>query len=409
MRKRVVVTGIGALTSLGSDFESVRAAMIAGRNGIRRMEEWAKYTDLNTKLGGPISDFSLPPQYTRKRIRAMGRTAQLATRASEMALEDAGLLGDAVVSDGRTGIAFGSSFGSTEPVLAFTSMLREHTTRGINATTYVRMMSHTSAVNAAMFFGIKGRLIATSTACTSGSQGIGYAYEAIANDKQTVMLAGGSEELCATQAAVFDTLFATSTRNDAPGETPRPFDKERDGLVIGEGACTFVLEELDFARARGARILAEVVGYGTNCDAQHVTQPTAGTMEIAMRLALDDAKLSPEAVSFVCAHGTATDLGDIAESVATHAVFGDRIAISAPKSYFGHTLGACGSIESWLAIEMMNHEWFAPTLNLCNLDPQCADLDYITGDGRRIGAEYVMNNNFAFGGINTSLIFRRWN
>jgi 3-oxoacyl-[acyl-carrier-protein] synthase II len=408
MSRRVVVTGVGAVTSLGSDFQSVRACMEAGRNGIRRMDAWAIYEGLNTLLGGPVLDFQLPPHFTRKRIRAMGRTAQLAAVATESALDRAGLLGDAVISDGRTGIAYGSSSGSTEPVHAFGTMLRDHNTRGINATTYIRMMSHTSAVNTAMFFGVKGRVIATSTACTSGSQGIGYAYEAIAHGKQTVMIAGGSEELCPTQAAVFDTLFATSTMNDRPGATPRPFDAQRDGLVIGEGACTFILEELEFARSRGATILAELVGYGTNCDAQHVTQPSAQTMEVAMRLALADAELDPAAVGFVCAHGTATELGDIAESHATRAVFGERIAISAPKSYFGHTLGACGSLESWLAIEMMDSDWFAPTLNLSSPDPLCASLDYIMGSARRIETEYVMNNNFAFGGINTSLIFRRW-
>ncbi len=395
------------MTSLGRDFASVRSNVEAGRNGIRRMDDWAKYDGLNTQLGGPIPDFTLPAHYTRKRVRSMGRTAQLATVATEQAITRAGLLDDPVISDGRTGIAYGSSSGSTEPLATFAIMLREHSTRGINATTYLRMMSHTAAVNTSMFFGIKGRVISTSTACTSGSQGIGYAYEAIKHGKQTVMIGGGSEELCATQAAVFDTLFATSTMNDTPELAPRPFDQNRDGLVIGEGGCSFVLEELEFAKARGAHILAEIVGFGTNCDAQHATQPTAETMEIAMRLALEDAALPASEVGYVCAHGTATDLGDVAESQATNAVYGPRIPISAPKSYFGHTLGACGALESWLSIEMMHAGWFGPTLNLKSLDERCAELDYIAGEGRRIDTGYVVNNNFAFGGINTSLIFKR--
>ncbi len=180
------------------------------------------------------------------------------------------------------------------------------------------------------------------------------------------------------------------------------------GLVIGEGATTFVLENLEYARQRGAQILAEVVGFSTNCDAEHVTQPTSGRMEVVMRLALKDAKLDPEAIGYVSAHGTATILGDIAESKATSAVFGSRIPISSMKSYFGHTLGACGAQEAWLAIEMMGSEEFSPTLNLANLDPRCAELDYIVDEPRCISTDHVMNNNFAFGGINTSLILKRW-
>jgi 3-oxoacyl-[acyl-carrier-protein] synthase II len=268
-------------------------------------------------------------------------------------------------------------------------------------------MSHTAAVNTSLFFNIRGRLMATSTACTSGSQAIGYAYEAVKHGAQRVMVAGGAEELSATQAAVFDTLFATSVKNDAPSTTPRPWDRDRDGLVIGEGAATLILEDWSSAVARGARIFAEIVGFGTNCDAQHVTQPTSQTMEQAMHRALRDAELDPTAIGYVSGHGTATELGDIAESHATRAVFGERIPISCMKSYFGHTLGACGAQEAWLAIEMMNRDHFAPTLNLHNVDPRCASLDYIVAAPRALSTEYVMSNNFAFGGINTSLIFRR--
>ena len=226
---------------------------------------------------------------------------------------------------------------------------------------------------------------------------------------QTIMLAGGGEELCPTEAVVFDTLFATSTTNDTPEQTPRPFDKQRDGLVIGEGACTLILEELEHAQARGATIYAELVGFGTNSDGQHVTQPNAETMEVAIRLALKDAKLSPQDIGYISAHGTATDRGDIAETTATHAVFGANTPISSLKSYTGHTLGACGSLEAWTSIQMMNEGWFAPTLNLNEVDPECGELDYIKGDIRQLETQYVMSNNFAFGGINTSLIFKRWN
>jgi 3-oxoacyl-[acyl-carrier-protein] synthase II len=225
---------------------------------------------------------------------------------------------------------------------------------------------------------------------------------------QTIMLAGGAEELCPTEAVVFDTLFATSTKNDQPQLTPRPFDSQRDGLVIGEGACTLILEELEHAQARGVKIYAELIGFGTNSDGQHVTQPNAKTMEVAIRLALTDAKLSEQQIGYISAHGTATDRGDVAETAATYAVFGANTPISTLKSYTGHTLGACGSLEAWTSIEMMNEGWFAPTLNLTDIDSECAQLDYIKDEIRYIDTNYIMSNNFAFGGINTSLIFKRW-
>jgi 3-oxoacyl-[acyl-carrier-protein] synthase II len=259
-----------------------------------------------------------------------------------------------------------------------------------------------------LFFKLKGRVIPSASACTSGSQGIGYAYEAIKFGLQDVMLAGGAEELCPTMAALFDALYAASTRNDEPQLTPRPFDRDRDGLVIGEGSCTLVLEELDHAMKRGARIYAEVAGFATNADGAHITQPHAETMQVVMRQALLDAALEPNQIAYVSAHGTATERGDIAESHATQSVFGSNIPISSLKSYTGHTLGACGALEAMVAIRMMREGWFHPTLNLEHPDSHCADLDYIMGGGRNIDAEYVMSNNFAFGGINTSLVFSRW-
>jgi 3-oxoacyl-[acyl-carrier-protein] synthase II len=287
-------------------------------------------------------------------------------------------------------------------------MIDEKSTRGINATTYIKMMGHTAAVNLGVFLGITGRIITTSSACTSGSQGIGYAYETIRAGHQRAMIAGGAEELCVTEVAVFDTLFATSARNDAADTTPRPFDAERDGLVLGEGAGTLILEEWDHARARGARIYAEVVGFGTNSDGRHITHPSAETMQIAMELALADANLPAATIGYVNAHGTGTQHGDIAESQATWNIFGGNAPVSSLKSYMGHTLGACGALEAWMSIEMMRAGWFAPTINLSAVDPECAELDYIIGAGREFECEYIMSNNFAFGGINTSLIFRRF-
>jgi 3-oxoacyl-[acyl-carrier-protein] synthase II len=404
--KRVVVTGMGCITALGPDWEQAKIRLQQGKNTIRYMSEWERYEGLFTRLGGPV-DFEKPKHYTRKATRTMGRVALMSVRATELALEAAGLKGDLLLASGRVGVAYGSSAGSTSATADFSNMLLNGSTQGLNATTYIRMMSHTTAVNIAVYFGVKGRVYTTSSACTSSSQGIGYGYEAIRHGSQTIMLCGGAEELCPTEAAVFDTLFATSTKNDTPELTPRPFDKDRDGLVIGEGACTLVLEELEHAQARGATIYAEIVGYGTNCDGVHVTQPCVDSISRVLQLSLDDAGIAASDVDYISAHGTATDRGDIAESHAVLKVLGDQIPVSALKSYTGHTLGACGSTEAWATILMMQDGWFHPTLNLRNLDPDCASIDYITGDGRSLACEIAMSNNFAFGGINTSLIFKR--
>lgn len=406
--RRVVVTGFGGVTALGSDWETVKAGLLSKKNCVVRKHEWDEIDGLNAKLAAPIPDFTLPAHYTRKRIRSMGRVSLLSTRATELALIDAGLLDDPVIRSGRTGIAYGSCTGSTRAVADFGEMIINKNTRKITATTYVQMMPHTTAVNTGLFFGVTGRVIPTPSACTSGSQAIGYAWEAIRHGYQDVMIAGGAEELCPSEVAVFDTLFAASTRNDAPDATPRPFDKNRDGLVIGEGAGTLILESLEHAQARGATIYAELVGFATNCDATHITQPNQTTMKICMEEALRSAGLSPSDIGYLSAHGTATDRGDVAESNATAAVFGNRTPVSSMKSFFGHTLGACGAIEAWLAVRMMNEGWFSPTINLTEPDPACGELDYIMGEERRIDTEFVQSNNFAFGGINTSLIFKRW-
>ncbi len=406
--KRVVVTGMSGLSPIGLDWASASDNLHNMRTGIQRMDEWDIYQGLNTRLAAPITDFERPPHYGRKAVRSMGRVALLATRATELALEDAGLLHDESIKDGRMGISYGSSAGSSTALTDFGHMLINHDTDGLNANSYIKMMAHTAPVNIAIFFELKGRVITTSSACTSGSQGIGYAYEAIKFGQQQMMIAGGAEQLCPTEAAVFDTLFATSTLNDSPERSPRPFEKERDGLVIGEGAGSLVLEDLDSALARGAAIYAEIVGFGTNCDGAHVTQPNTETMQIAIEKALQDANLSADVIGYISAHGTATDRGDVAESTATHAVFGNNTPISSLKSFTGHTLGACGALEAWTSINMINEGWAHATANLDTIADDCAELDYIRQTSRSVDTEYYMSNNFAFGGINTSLIFKRW-
>lgn len=404
--KRVVVTGMAGITSLGETADQIFTQFEQGKSGIRYMPEWEVFSDLRSKLGGPVKSFTIPKHFNRKVTRGMGRVALMSTVCAEKALEDAGLLNDPILSSGQTGVAFGSSAGSVDAIGEFGSMLLDNNMNRMNATTYIRMMSHTSAVNMTVYFGLKGLTLPTSSACTSGSMAIGQAYEAIKYGKQTVMLAGGAEELSAAGSAVFDVLLATSGQNEHPEKTPRPFDAKRDGLVVGEGAGCLILEEYEHAKARGAKIYAEIIGYGSNTDGQHVTRPDAEMMGRCMEWALSDAQLQANQIDYVNAHGTSTDQGDIAETQATAKILGKK-PISSLKSFFGHTLGACGAIEAWLSIEMMQRSQFVPTLNLEEIDPACGDLDYIVNDSRKINADIIMSNNFAFGGINTSLIFKQ--
>ena len=408
MLNRVVVSGIGGISAFGRDWASIQTAFKQGRNAVQNMGWQGQYPDLEAQLGAPIEGYAPPAHWTRKQLRSMGRVSYLCVDAAEQALADAGLLGDERIKDGRMGVACGSSTGSTQDIRDVGELLITGKSQNFSANTYVRMMPHTTAANIGIFFGLSGRIIPTSSACSSGSQGIGYAYEAIKHGMIEMMLAGGGEEFCPSEVYVFDSLYAASRRNNEPAKTPRPYDAGRDGLVIGEGAGILVLESLVHAQARGAKIYAEIVGYGANSDGSHVTRPQKATMQRCMALALEDAGLEPAQIGYVNGHGTATEQGDIAETQATEALFGSRMPISSQKSYLGHTLGACGALESWFSIEMMNSGWFAPTLNLDHIDPRCGRLDYIRGQGREIDTDYVMNNNFAFGGVNTSLVFKRW-
>ena len=402
--QRVVITGMAGVTALGNTADEIFENILNNKTAIKVIEDWKSIEGLNTKLGAPVTNFKLPSHYNRKQVRAMGRVAKMATVATENALIDAGLLDKPeLIKNGRMGIAYGSCSGSTRELASLVNIITEKAIKNVAATTYIKAMSHTCAVNMALFFGITGRIIPTSSACTSASQGIGYAYEAIKHGYQDMMVAGGAEELCPSQVAVFDTLYATSQKNNYPESTPSPFDKNRDGLVLGEGAGTLILESLEHAEARGAQIYAEIVGFGVNCDAVHVTQPTAEMMQKAMALALEDANLKPEDIDYVNAHGTATQRGDIAETTATESLFQRPIPISSFKGHFGHTLGACGAIEAWLSIEMMHRNQVLPTANLNIIDQHCGKLDYIQ-QPRYYESRTIMTNNFAFGGINTSLI-----
>ena len=409
MSRRVVVTGMTGLSPIGHDWKAVRGQLEAGRSGVRRVHSWDDVEDFGTRLAAPVDDFEPPPEWPRKKRRAMGRVSAMAAAAAERALEAAGLRGAPLLSGGRVGVSFGSSSGSPPAMGVYAEKLfQERTLKGIGANEYLQIMSHTTAANIANLLELRGRILSTCTACTSGSQGIGFAYETVAAGQQDVMIAGGAEELHPMVVAVFDILFSASTRNDEPEATPRPFDVDRDGLVVGEGAGCLIVEELEHARRRGASIHAEIIGFGTNGDGRHMTNPDPVGMEAVMRLALDDAAIAPGDVGYVNAHGTATDVGDVAESRATYEVFGDSVPVSSLKGHLGHTLGACGALEAWMTLGMLEDGWFAPTLNLERPDERCAPLDFVMAEARALAPEVVMSNNFAFGGVNTSLVFRRY-
>ncbi|MBL9099331.1 MAG: beta-ketoacyl-ACP synthase [Myxococcales bacterium] len=432
---RVVVTGVGLASPVGTTLAEVSQSLQTGRHGIVTVPEWSGVEELRTRLAGVVPGYRSPPadsllkpnaasgpprggeglapldlegRWPRKKTRTMGRVGLLATYATEQALASAGLQDDPVLGSGATGLAYGSTSGSSEALVDYcVTLFTRLSMRGLQSTSFLKFMAHTCAANLSQFYGIRGRIIPTNSACTSGAQAIGYAYEAIKYGKQDVMIAGGADEMHFTTAVTFDLMFATSANfNHQPDRSPRPFDAKRDGLVVGEGAGTLILESYERARARGARIYAELLGFGTNCDGIHITAPSETGMCGAMALSLHDAGLKPGDIDYVNAHGTATDIGDVAETGATRTIFGRPVPISSPKSFTGHTMGACGAIEAAFCLVMLQDGFLMPTRNLDELDPRCADLDYVR-EVRRAAPTTIMSNNFAFGGVNTSLIFRR--
>ena len=403
-RRRVVVTGMGATTPIGHSVDESVAALRRGEHGIRKMPEWDFMADLQCRIGATVEGLDLQKRYHRRVRRTMGRVALLALHASEQAVAQA-KLDDELLSGGRTGVTYGSTSGSSIELEKFsTPLVMEKSMRGLESNAYLRIMAHTCAANMANHFKVRGAVVPTCSACTSSSQAIGVGYQLVQNGQADVMLCGGAEEMHYTTAVTFDLLMATSTHfNDRPDDSPRPFDRGRDGLVVGEGAATVILEELEHAKKRGAPILAEVLGYGNNCDGVHFTNPSPEGMRKVMELSLADAGLSPEDVDYVNLHGTGTPVGDVAESRATWDLFRREIPVSTQKSYVGHTLGACGAVEAIWTICMMQGGFVVPNRNLADVDPECAPLDYVR-ELREQRVRIAMTNNFAFGGINTSLV-----
>jgi 3-oxoacyl-[acyl-carrier-protein] synthase II len=402
MKRRVVITGMGLLTPIGNSVEAVTAALKAGKSGVRRMPEWASWKDLHTQVGATVTDFdekSIPREFRR----SMGRLSLLAAAAAQQAVA-ASKLGSDVLGSGRAGLSMGQTVGSPGGTQLYFETLKNEGVRGLKSTWFFQIMNHSAAANLALMFGIKGRVWAPAAACASSSQAIGQGFETIADGHQEVMLCGGSEELHITTATTFDIVGGTSRAfNDQPNLTPRPFDKRRDGLVVGEAAGVLVLEEYEHAKRRGAPVFGELLGFATQCDGEHMSAPARAGMARTIAACLESAGCKASDVQYVNAHATGTPMGDPVEAQATRDALGDGVAISSTKGHTGHTLAACGALEAIFCLQMMREGFLAPTLNLEELDPECAGLRYLREVEER-KVTRVLSNNFAFGGVNTSLL-----
>lgn len=405
--RRVVITGLGLNSPLGNSYDELYANLKAEKSGIEYVPEWEIIKDLGTKVAGRVKNVDLKA-IPRKFRRSMGRVAQLTAVSTGEAIADANLTQE-LLSSKRCGLAFGSTMGGNETMFEYMPEVQEKMSfRGQNSMAFLKMMSHTVAANIAQMFEIKGRNIPTCSACTSSSQGIGAGYESIKYGMSDIMICGGGEEHHYLSAGVFDVMAAASTKHaDEPHLSSKPFDASRDGLVVSEGSGAIVLEELEHALARGAKIYAEVVGYGTSCDGSHITTPSKEGMQQVMETSLEDANLNPADIEYINAHATATARGDIAESHATHSLFGTQVPVSSTKGHMGHLLGGCGVVESVICLIALNESFLPKTMNFKNLDEECASINILAENVEK-DVNIVMSNNFAFGGINTSLIFKKY-
>ena len=399
--RRAVVTGIGLHTPLGDAVDTVFDRILANETGVVATPEWASVAELRSLVSAPVPDFT-GKHIPRTARRTMGRLGLLAASAAQSAVAQAGLSPEQL-ANGRTAVVAGSTAGSGGAMAEFyTHLARSGSMRGLRATLFFQAMSHTVPANIALLLGIQGEMLATNSACASSNQAIGVAVERIRLGKADVVLAGGAEELQISSGIIFDGLVAASRgHNDSPDLTPRPFDHHRDGIVVGEGAGVLVVEELEHARSRGARILAEVVGYGTTCDAAHMSGALPEGMVRAIEWCLADGGVDSNAVDYVNAHATGTRNGDAAEAEALHRVFGDSVPVSSSKGHLGHTLGACGAIEAAVCIEALQRGTMPGTRNLER--PDVAPLQLLSEPKDR-SMQFVLNTNFAFGGVNSVLL-----
>lgn len=410
--RRVAITGIGAVTPIGTGADGLFTGLKAQRSGVRTTTRFDP-TPFRSHLAAEIDAFDAHDFMEARRARRLDRFSQLAVACTRQALEDAAL--DLAGEDrDRIGANMGSALGGIRFAEEQVGIYLGQGLKAVDPTLGVAVFGGAASCNIAIEFGVTGPNGSNAMSCASGTIAIGDGFRAVRDGYADVMLCGGSEAplgpLC---FGAFAILRAMSTRNDDPATASRPFDRDRDGFVMGEGASVLVLEEYSRARARGARIYAEVLGYGCTNDAYHMTAPRPDGSQAAraMRRALCDAHVEPHEVQYVNAHGSSTPLNDPTETRALRAVFGDhadRLAISSTKGYYGHALGASGAIETAICALALEREWLPPTLNLRHADEAC-DLDYLPGAGRAMAAEHVLTNSFGFGGINASLVLRRAN
>ncbi|MSP22127.1 MAG: beta-ketoacyl-[acyl-carrier-protein] synthase II [Dehalococcoidia bacterium] len=411
-RRRVVVTGTGVLSPIGNDVPSMWRAAIEGRSGIRRLS-LVDPTNYPAQVGGEVQDFDPTVYMDRRDARRMARFSQFAVAAARQAVGQAGL--DLALEDrARTGIIIGTGGGGLPNT---DETMRTVLTRGgskVDPLFMAKMLPNMAAANVTIQLGLLGYSNTVTTACAAGTQAIGDAFEVIRSGRAEVMLAGGTEAgISEIGLAGFVAMRALATsHNDQPERASRPFDRDRDGFAPAEGAGVLVLEELDHARARGAMPLAEILGYGVTADAAYLVAPSEGGdgAARAMRTALDDANVTIEEIDYISAHATSTDVGDIAETQAVKAVFGERayhVPLSAMKSQIGHLLGGAGGVETVAAVQTLLFGQLAPTINLDHPDPQC-DLDYVANTTRTHEVRTLLKNSFGFGGQNAVLVLRRW-
>jgi 3-oxoacyl-[acyl-carrier-protein] synthase II len=412
--RRVVVTGMGMLSALGNDVASTWRGMVAGQSGIGTIEAFDP-SRLAARIAGEVRNFDASHILDRKEVRRTDRYIQFGLVASRQAMDQAGLPAHLEGDEAeRTGVILGTGLGGVGTLVEGISINALRGPDRISPFLIPMGIPNVGAGQVAISFGMTGPNFTTVSACATGGHAIGEAYETIRRNDADTMIAGGSEAgVYEPLVGGFDSMRALSRRNDDPERASRPFDKDRDGFVPGEGVGAVVLEELGHARARGATILAELVGYGATADASHITLPAAGGIGAvrAARRALEKAGLEAGEIDHVNAHATSTPEGDRAELQAIRTIFGEKagaVTVTANKSMIGHTLGAAGAIEAIITIQTIRESCVPPTINLDRPDDDAAGLDIVTGQARSQDVEIALSNSFGFGGQNTALIFRRW-
>jgi 3-oxoacyl-[acyl-carrier-protein] synthase II len=409
LQRRVVITGLGLICGVGNTADEVWPALLAGKSGVAKITQFDA-TQFACQIAAEVKNFDPLNFIEKKEVKKMGRFIHLALAASEEAMKMSGLHVTEDISE-RVGVHIGSGIGGFDVIEREHTNLMQGGPRKISPFFIPASIINLAAGHVSMRFHAKGPNEATATACTTSAHAIGDAFKIIQRCDADVMIAGGTEAAITPMGVGgFAAMRALSTRNDAPEKASRPWDKDRDGFVVGEGAGILILEELEHARNRGANILAEIVGYGMSGDAYHITSP-APEHEGAYRVMLNairDAKIQPSQVGYLNAHGTSTDIGDKLESHAIKRAFGEHVPpVSSTKSMTGHLLGGAGGLEAGITVLALRDQILPPTINHDVPDPDC-DLDYVPNHARKVSFDYALSNSFGFGGTNGSLVFRRW-